>query len=70
MKYKQISEEERKCIAAYLNEGKKQAEIAKILNRPRGTISKEIKRNKTAKGYNPVIAQRNYKKRKKLCAKK
>lgn len=46
MKSKQISEEERKCIAAYLNEGKKQVEIAKILNRTRSTISREIRQLK------------------------
>ena len=70
MKYKQISEEERKYIEAYLKEGRKQTEIAKILNRPRSTISREIKRNSTNKGYNPVTAQRRYKKRRKNCVPK
>ena len=70
MKYKQIGEEERRSIAAYLNEGMKQAEIAKILNRPRSTISRGIKRNKTAKGYNPVTAEKKYRKRRKNCVPK
>ena len=70
MKYKQIDEEERKCIAAYLNEGKKSTEIAKILNRPRSIISREIKRNSTNKGYNPVTAQKKYRKRRRNCVSK
>ena len=70
MKYKQIDEEERKYIAAYLNEGKPPAEIAKILNRPRSTISREIKRNSTNKVYNPVTAQKRYRKRRKNCVPK
>ena len=70
MKYKQIDKEERKCIAAYLNEGKTPAEIAEILNRPRSTISREIKRNSTNKGYNPVTAQKKYRKRRRNCVPK
>ena len=70
MKYKQIDEEERKYIAAYLKEGRKQTEIAEILNRPRSTVSREIKRNRTAKGYNPVTAQKRYRKRRKNCVPK
>ena len=70
MKYKQIDEEERKCIASYIKEGKKPTEIAKILNRPRSTISREIKRNSTNKGYNPATAQKKYRKRRRNCVSK
>ena len=70
MKYKQIDEEERKCIETYVNRGKKLSEIVKILNRSRSTISREIKRNRTSKGYNPVIAQKKYRKRSENCVPK
>jgi IS30 family transposase len=48
--YKHLSKEEREKIAALLQDGKKQKEIATELFRDEGTISREIKRNKTMVG--------------------
>ncbi len=65
-KYTQLREKERYKIAALLQEGKKQKEIAKELERSEGTISREMKRNKTMIGTrnnNNIVAkkyQENY----------
>jgi len=45
-KYKQLNQFERDRIEALLQSGHKQKEIAAILNRSEGTISREIKRNR------------------------
>ena len=42
--YQQLTPEERGEIEAYLNAGKSQADIARLINRSRSTISREIKR--------------------------
>lgn len=49
--YQQLTPEERGEIEAYLNAGKSQADIARLTNRSRSTISREIKRG--------TIRQRN-----------
>lgn len=49
--YQQLPPEERGEIEAYLNAGKSQADIARLTNRSRSTISREIKRG--------TIRQRN-----------
>ena len=51
MSYKHLSLEERYYIEIELREGKSRAAIGKALNRPQGTISKEIQRNKGKRGY-------------------
>lgn len=49
-KYTQLKEKERCILAALLQEGKKQKEIAIELARSESTISRELKRNKTMIG--------------------
>ncbi|MFC5631457.1 helix-turn-helix domain-containing protein, partial [Streptococcus caledonicus] len=43
-RYSHLSASERGEISAYLQMGKKSAEIARLLNRHRSTITREIKR--------------------------
>jgi len=45
-KYGHLTQFERDRIEALINSGHKQKEIAKILNRDKGTVSREIKRNR------------------------
>lgn len=54
--YKRISYDERVKIGFMLEQGNKQAEIARQLNRPKSTIKREIERNKGSL-YRPAIAQ-------------
>lgn len=48
--YQRINFEERVKLETYLSLGKSKSEIAKLLNRPKSTIGREIKRNTTI-GY-------------------
>ena len=45
--YKHLDKTERNLIEAWLNEGKKQSEIAELLDRSKSTVSREIKRGTT-----------------------
>ncbi len=45
--YDHITIEERCCIREYYNSGKSFREIAKLLRRSPGTISREVRRNTT-----------------------
>lgn len=65
MKYHQITQEERYQIYALKKEGLSQTAIAKNLSRDKGTISRELKRNKGLKGYRPKQAERMAKDREK-----
>jgi IS30 family transposase len=58
MSYKQLTQEERYQIHAYLKAGFNQTEIAMELNRHKSTISREIARNTGLRGYRPKQAQR------------
>jgi len=58
MSYKQLTQEERYQIHAYLKEGFNQTEIALELKRHKSTISREIYRNTGLRGYRPQQAQR------------
>ena len=55
-KYQHLNQEERIQISTYLNLQKSKAEIARLLNRPKSTISREIKRN-SGSSYRWLIAQ-------------
>jgi IS30 family transposase len=55
-KYKQITFEERVQIESYLNLDKCPAEIGRLIDRPKCTISREIKRN-SSETYQANIAQ-------------
>lgn len=54
--YKRISYEERVKIGFMLEQGKKQSEIARHLNRPKSTIKRDIERSKGSL-YRPEVAQ-------------
>jgi IS30 family transposase len=58
MRYKQLTQEERYQIHAYLKAGLNQSEIALEMNRDKSTISREILRNTGLRGYRPQQAQR------------
>ena len=58
MSYKQLTQEERYQIQAYLKAGFNQTEIAMELKRHKSTISREIIRNTGLRGYRPKQAQR------------
>ena len=56
-KYTHLSITERYYIAIELKKGVSQQKIAKSLNRSQSTISREIKRNKSLRGYRHKKAQ-------------
>ncbi|MGW1871556.1 helix-turn-helix domain-containing protein [Streptomyces mauvecolor] len=53
-----LTQQERQRIAAGLADGLSYAEIARRLDRPTSTISREVARNGSADGYRPEQAQR------------
>lgn len=58
MRSKQLTQEERYQIHAYLKAGFNQSEIALEMNRDKSTISRAILRNSGLRGYRPQQAQR------------
>jgi len=58
VKYTQLKQQERSQIYALLKAGHNQTEIARILNRHKSTIRREIQRNTGLRGYRPQQAQR------------
>lgn len=56
MSYKHLSLEERHYIEIELKKGSSQNQIAKSLGRSQGSISRELKRNTTKKGYSHIKA--------------
>ena len=56
--YKRLTIRDRTRIYDLLNDGKTAAQIARILSRSRSTITREIKRNKSQKGYRFKKAQK------------
>ena len=67
--YKQLSQTQRYQIEILKKAGKNQKEIAELLGVSPATISRELKRNKSQKGYRPKQAQIKANKRKKQAAK-
>lgn len=66
MSHHHLTIEERACIAVYYKEKRSITEIARLLNRNKSTISREIKRNPSRdEGYNAIGAQRKYNSRRK-----
>ncbi len=57
MSYKQLTLEKRYHISALLKSGLRQKEIAEAVGVSASTISRELLRNKTEKGYDPETAQ-------------
>lgn len=72
--YKQLNIFEREKITLYLIEQKSITEIAKILNRSKSTISREVQRNKNNKSidfvYSAIKAEQKSRKRKRKACKK
>ncbi len=64
MGYKHLNIDERESILKMLSEQKNMTHIAELLGRSRGTISRELSRNRSSTGeYKPHLAQRYYRKR-------
>jgi len=70
MNHKQLTINDRSCIANYVSEGIKDSKIAKLLGKHKSTISRELKRNGVGKEYNPVEAQDMSAERKRRCGRK
>ena len=70
MSYKHFNIETRNCIAYSLKNMKSIREISKILNCSHSSISREIKRNSENGIYNPAIAEKLSKERRKNCGSK
>ncbi len=56
MNYKHLSQVERYQIHALMKAGHDQTQIAKLLDRHKSTISRELSRNRGLKGYRPKQA--------------
>ena len=56
MSYTRVTEEERKLIYRWKQEGKRRSKIAQLLGRNKSTISRELERNKGERGYRPQQA--------------
>lgn len=69
MGYRQLTQEQRYQISALLVAGKSQRQIATMLGCHSSTISREIKRNGTSKGYQAEPAQRSSEQRRRQAAK-
>jgi IS30 family transposase len=67
--YKQLSQAQRYQIEILKKVGKNQKEIAALLGVSPATISRELMRNKSQKGYRPKQAQNKTDKRRKQAAK-
>ncbi len=64
MGYKHLNIDERESILKMLSEQKNITHIAELLGRNKGTISRELSRNRSSTGeYKPHLAQRYYNKR-------
>ena len=64
MGYKHLNIDERESILKMLSEQKNMTDIAELLGRNKGTISRELSRNLSSTGeYKPHLAQRYYSKR-------
>ncbi|MDR4486182.1 MAG: IS30 family transposase [Nitrospirales bacterium] len=56
--YTQLTQEERYQIHALMKAGHNQTEIARVLERHKSTISRELRRNRGLRGYRPKQAHR------------
>jgi IS30 family transposase len=56
MTYKHLSQAERYQIQALMKAGHEQSQIAKVLDRHKSTISRELSRNTGSRGYRPKQA--------------
>lgn len=65
--YKHLSINEREMILVLTTEKKSLHTIAKVIGRSVSTVSRELMRNSTKKGYSAVEANRQYQTRRKKC---
>ena len=70
MGYRHFTIEERESILSFLSQGITQTEMAKNLNRNKGSISRELRRNVIYGKYSPSFAQNMYVERKSRCGAK
>jgi IS30 family transposase len=56
MTYKHLSQAERYQIYALMKAGHDQSQIAKLLDRHKSTINREVRRNSGSRGYRPKQA--------------
>jgi len=56
MNYTHLTQDERYQIAILIKAGHKQSDIARVMNRPPSTISRELRRNRGQRGYRPKQA--------------
>ena len=70
MGYRHFTIEERESILSFLSQGITQTEMAKNLNRNKGSISRELRRNVIYGKYSPSFAQNMYAERKSRCGAK
>ena len=69
--YRHFTIDERESLLVYLSQGKKNSEIAKLLNRSPSTISRELRRNTSSRSkYSALQAQKAYEKRRKRCVRR
>ena len=70
-RYRHFTMDERESLLIYLNQGKKNCEIAKLLNRSPSTISRELRRNAETKSkYSALKVQKDYEHRRKYSVRK
>ena len=69
--YRHFTIDERESLLVYLSQGKKNCEIARLMNRSPSTISREISRNVESRTrYSALQAQKAYEQRRKHCVRK
>jgi IS30 family transposase len=56
MNYTHLTQDERYQIAILNKAGHNQSDIARVMNRPKSTISREMKRNRGERGHRPKQA--------------
>lgn len=70
-RYRHFTIDERESLLGYLKQGKKNCEIAKLLNRSPSTISRELHRNaRSRSNYSAIKAQKAYEHRRKHSVRK
>ena len=66
MSYHQFTRDERFCLWELLNSGMSIRSVADAMGRSPSSISRELKRNSSSKGYHPIPAHKKARVRKKM----
>lgn len=70
-RYSHFTTKERESLLVYVREGKKNAEIARLMGRSPSTISRELRRNaESRETYSAIEAEKAYHERRKHCVRK